>query len=532
MSPQLATSTSPTTSGPAQRFDVLVVGAGPAGLTTALGLARHGVRVLVVEKHAGTSTFPKASGIRPRTMEIFRGWGLESRVRAAGQDVRMEVAISATLRVAVQAVEDLGVPDDDYLSRVSPSRFAFVPQDRLEPVLLDEVRVAGGEVRFRTELSGFEVCEDGVRAHLRPRDGDAPAYDVAARYLVGADGARSHVRRALGVPMRHLGSHGRHVAVLFTADLDRLMPGPSYALRWVTTPGAEGLLVASGPGRWTFDWEVDAAAAEPSPEHAARRIRAAAGAPDLPLEVLRIFPWDMAAELADAMRDGPVFLVGDAAHRTTPRGATGMNTGIAAAHNLAWKLAWVLRGWAHDSLLDTYEDERRPVGRANTQASLRERGDLPVEPGAMDFGVTYDTAEPEPLEPPGRPGLAVVTGRRAPHAWIHLPGGRRLSTLDLFVGRLTLVTGPEHEEWSAAAAALTGPAPVTVVALGVDVPDPDGSTARLYGVASGGAVLVRPDGHVVWRTQEPGGYAALQHAQDRVTGLTEPAEPADRADVA
>src|SRR5687767_8032097 len=174
-------------------------------------------------------------------MEILRSWGLDQRVYAAGQDVRLELGISPVLAAPVDAVESLGAPAAQYVATMSPSPFAFVPQDHLEPVLLEHLTEHGGQVRFRTELVGFEVDGDGVRATLRQRSGSAPEYDVRARYLVGADGSRSTVRRILGVPMESLGSEGRHLTSLFAADLDGVVPDPPFALHWVTTPGAEGL---------------------------------------------------------------------------------------------------------------------------------------------------------------------------------------------------------------------------------------------------------------------------------------------------
>ena len=204
-------------------YDVLVVGAGPVGLTTAAGLARAGIRVLVVEKHSGTSIFPKAVGVRPRTMEILRSWGLDQHVYSAGQDVRLELGISRVLADPVVAVESLGAPVAQYVATMSPSPFAFVPQDHLEPVLLEHVQDRGGQVRFQTELVGFEVDGDGVRATLRPQSGSAE-YDVRAHYLVGADGPRSTVRRALRIEMESLGSEGRQLTAQFAADLDGRSP--------------------------------------------------------------------------------------------------------------------------------------------------------------------------------------------------------------------------------------------------------------------------------------------------------------------
>src|SRR4051812_19739430 len=505
-------------------YDVVVVGAGPAGLTTAAGLARAGVRVLVVEKHPGTSIFPKAAGVRPRTMEILRSWGLEERVRSAGQDVRLDLGISAALAAPVVAVESLGAPAAQYVAAMSPAPFAFVPQDELEPVLLEHLVDRGGEVRFGTELVGFAVDACGVRARLRPPSGSGTEYGVSARYLVGADGPRSSVRRALGIQMEQLGSEGRHLTTQFAADLDGVVPDPPFALHWVTAPGAEGIFVASGRDRWMYGWDVaDDDTTMPTPEQVAERIRTAAGLPDLDVELQGTFAWTFAAEIAARFRSGPVFLVGDAATRTTPRRATGMNTGIAAAHNLAWKLAWVLRGWADESLLDTYEEERRPVGLANALRSLQLREGPHEASGLEDFGVTYASAVIAPhehVEPPATVGERAAPGRRAPHAWLDLTG-RPTSTLDLFDGRLTVLTGPEGSDWCAAAERLAaGGLPLAVFRLGPDLPDPDGSLAVRYGVGQRGAGLVRPDGFVAWQDPSPTGdrTSALDSAVDLATG--------------
>jgi 2-polyprenyl-6-methoxyphenol hydroxylase-like FAD-dependent oxidoreductase len=515
-----------------ETYDVLVVGAGPAGLTTAVGLARAGVSVLVVEKHPGTSIFPKAAGVRPRTMEILRSWGLDQRVYSVGQDVRLDLGISPVLAAPVVAVESLGAPAAQYVSTMSPSPFAFVPQDHLEPVLLEHLTDRGGHVRFGTELVDFEADGGGVHARLRRRSGPAPEYDVRARYLVGADGPRSTVRSALGIAMEQLGSEGRQLTYLFAADLDRVLPDPPFALHWVTTPGAEALFVASGRHRWGYGWEAgDGDVATPTSEQVVERIRASAGLPDLDVEIQGAFEWTFGAEIAARFRSGPVFLVGDAATRTSPRRATGMNTGIAAAHNLAWKLAWVLHGWADEALLDTYGEERRPVGLANALRSLQQREGAHEASGLEDFGVTYDSAAIAPtehVEPPATIDERAAPGRRAPHAWLDVTG-RRVSTLDLFDGRLTLLTGSAGSDWCAAAERLAaGGLPLAAFRFGPDLPDPDGSLALRYGVGARGAVLVRPDGFVAWQVSSASGGRGelLGSAVDLATGR------ADGTDVA
>jgi FAD binding domain-containing protein/aromatic ring hydroxylase-like protein len=256
-------------------------------------------------------------------------------------------------------------------------------------------------------------------------------------------------------------------------------------------------------GRWFYDMEWHPEAGETLAawpvERLAARIRAASGLPGLEPEVLGVFTYDFSAAVAQRQRSGPVFLVGDAAHRTTPRGATGMNTGIADGHNLGWKLAWVVRGWAADRLLDSFEEERMPVGRANAAASLEVRQGSDFERArAQDFGVHYVSAAVL--------GGHRLAGLRAPHAWVGL-GGRAVSTLDLVGDRLTVLTG-------GADALSRSAVPTAVLALDRDFRDLDGGFAAAYGLGPKEAVVVRPDGYVAWA----GPVADLDEAIATVTG--------------
>jgi putative polyketide hydroxylase len=495
-------------------YDVIVIGAGPSGLTTATALARSGVRVLVVEKHQGLSIFPKATGIRPRSMEILRGWGLEAEVRRRSQPNQLGMAISPTLAAPRQVV-DLGLPNDEVVAAVTPTRLAICGQDQLEQVLHDHLRARGGTIRFRTEMVGFSQTEDAVCVTLRPRDGQA-SYQVTAQYLVGADGGRSQVRAAVGIEFEPLGSEGNHLAVLFDADLSAVLPDPPYVLNAVVAPGVEGLFAATGqPTRWIYDMEWHPEAGEHlehwTPERIIARLRAASGLPDLNPEIIGVFPWDFGAGIAHGYRRGRVFLVGDAAHRTTPRGATGMNTGIADGHNLGWKINWVIKGWATDALLDSYGAEREPVGRANAAASLQTMIDRPSgDWQAHDFGVEYASA--------AIVGGTPWAGHRAPHVWTELRDPRalsasngsgrastgsgrvrRVSTIDLFDGCFTLITGSDGQPWRAAAAELgEAGVPISVLSLGAELSDPYGELVRRYELTDRGCVLVRPDGYVTW----------------------------------
>jgi len=528
--------------GSQDSYDVLVVGAGPAGLTTAITVARAGVRVLVVDRHAGTSIFPKATGVRLRTMEILRSWGLEQRIREGAQRVRLGVAVSSTLADPRQQELSFGVPAPAALETISPSTVAICPQDHLERVLLEHLLSQGGEVRFRTELVGLSMTDGGVTARLGrgPRHGGAATAsamdDVRARFLVGADGASSTVRAALGVGVEQLGFEGEHLAMLFRADLDSVIAGHAYALHFVTTPGAEGMFVPSGiGGRWVYDveWHPERGdrLTDWTPRRCVQAIRAAAGATDLDVEIHRVFPWSFGAAVATTHRVGNGFLVGDAAHRTTPRGAKGMNTAIAAGHNLGWKLAWVLRGWAAEALLDSYEAERRPVGLRNALNSLNIDDEADGDPLADDFGVVYSSqailSDGSPAPNRGQAVLDARPGSRAPHAWIDLDG-RRLSTLDLFDGQLTVLTGPHGRQWRSEVDLLhpAGP-PITVLAFGRDLSAPDRSLPDLYGIGESGAVLIRPDGHTAWRAAIETSQSRSELRQAIDTALGRPHQPAD-----
>lgn len=491
-----------TTTSPSTTYDVLVVGAGPSGLATAIAATRAGARVLVVDRHDGTTTFPKATGVRPRTMEILRAWGLEERVPVGGADIRMAAAVSATLADRQQQRFSLGLPQPETVAALSPSTAAISPQDHLEAMLLESLRSLGGQVRFGTGMVDFQQFEDRVSVRLTAVGDRRVDGRIEVRYVVGADGAGSAVRRRAGVGERRLGSEGEHLAVLFRGAVERHIQGDRYALHMVTVP-EPGVFVPSGtPQRWVYDrnWSAERdTEGEPTVEQHRDAIRLAAGMPDLRPEILGVFRWTFAAAVAERMRVGRVFLVGDAAHRTTPRGATGMNTGIADGHNLGWKLGWVVRGWAHETLLDSYEAERYPVGLRNALSSLEASDGSKPEDLAHDFGVVYPVSGGDTRTSQEFPLPGAVPGARAPHAWVQRDG-RRVSLLDLYGDRLVLVTSRGGEAWRRAAEELAGHGfPLAVSQLGDGLVDLTGSAARAYGLDSGSAVLVRPDGHIAWR---------------------------------
>ena len=488
-------------------YDVLIVGAGPAGLATALSATRHGARVLVAERRASPSTHPRAIGVTTRSMELFRSWGLAEAVRAASIDALPIVVGTQTLADPVRTPAPTAYPTPQEALTVSPTWPAICPQDHIEPLLVEQVRRHGGEVSFDTELTDLHVGPGGVRAELTQRRGGV-VRPVRARYVVGADGPRSTVRAALGIGFEKLGTLGEHVGVLFRADLEAIAGQPRYALYGIEHPDVGGLLVRSGAGRWGYarQWFPDRgeALADFSPARWVDLIRAATGAPDLRPELLDVQAFTLTGAVATAFRSGPGFVVGDAAHQMTPVGGVGMNTALHAAHNLGWKLAWAIRGWAGEALLDSYAQERRPPGLRNVLLSLRP--DVPNPAGGLtgDLGVIYrsnviaDSADDS--TPTARVAPSARPGERAPHAWVELHG-QRLSTLDLFDGRMTLLVGRDGDEWVSAVGRARADVPITALAVGRELTDQTGELGRSYRLGASGAVLVRPDGYVAWRRE-------------------------------
>ena len=476
---------------------VLIVGAGPAGLVTGIGLARNGVRSMLIERHPATSIFPRATGVSTRSMEIFRGWGLDEAVRRGGWQVTPRMAVAARFDDPSPVEGPLGFPDEAASAAVSPTTAAVSPQDHLEPVLLEHYRSLGGTACFSTELVSFEQDDDGVRATVRDlATGEVNV--ILADYLVGADGHRSRVRSALGIEMEGPDDLGQYFSILFRADLSGVLGDRRYGLYTLAGDGPPRVLVPSGvDDRYVFavplppNLDEATVAAMFPPERCLAILREVTGSPDLDVEILATSAFAFSAQVATHWSDGRAFLVGDAAHRMTPRGGRGRNTAIADAFDLSWKLAWVVRGLADRALLGTYEAERGPIGRHNVAMSMVPGGGGTDDGLAEDLGWIVGSGETA-VPPDGRPGP------RAPHAWLEI-GGQRLSTLDLFGRGLVLVTNGEADAWREAAWGCGG-FPLAVRPVGGRIGDMAGPCATAFGLRDGGAALIRPDGVVAWRT--------------------------------
>jgi putative polyketide hydroxylase len=515
-----------------QEVPVLIVGGGPVGLTASILLSREGVRSLLVERHPSTAVHPKARGINARSMEIYRQCGVEAAIRKAGLAPEHTGLIVWTRTLSGEEIERR-IPwrSGPQSLAVSAVRNCLCAQDDLEPVLRAFAERQGmGKLRFNTELTVFEQDDAGVTATLS--DGVSGTHTrVRAQYLIAADGAQSLIRRQLGVRMLGLDKVYESINILLNAELRPWTAHRPAALYFVEHPNIKAtFLTINAADRWGFLVNNLSAygykAADFTPERAVELVRMAVGVPDLRVKILSIAPWTASAHVAEQYCHGRVFLAGDAAHEMPPTGGFGLNTGVQDVHNLIWKLAAVLGGVARSSLLNTYHDERQPVGTAITQQSLNNsismgrvgglasgsavaRPEFLNEQG-MIFGASYTSKAVIPDGTAAQVLANPVTdyipsarpGSRAPHVWLQRDGAR-ISTTDVVGDGFVLLTSSNATAWLQAAERLGVTTGLKLKALTIGsggIADPDGHWPAAYGLDDTGAVLVRPDGYVGWRS--------------------------------
>lgn len=535
------------------RSSVLIAGAGIGGLSMSAMLGRRGVDSLLVEKRRATFIYPKARNLNFRSLEILRRLGVGDAVDAVAEHISTMVC-----KETLSSPEQSGVFDAASMlsgaERLSPEAYGrYCPQSRLEPILLDESRRLGGEVRYRTELKSFKQDDTSIVATIKDLDTGMTS-DVFADYLVAADGTHSPIREKLGISTSGFGRLPIFVVFMyFRAPWRQFVPdlGDGDGIQ-IANPDVNGIFIVAKD-----DLGVFAATYFPSrgetvdqftPQRCRQMLLAAIGSP-IDVEIVDVGPWQPSEQVADQFRCGRIFLVGDSAHTMPPLKGGGANSAIESAHNLAWKLAAVLKGTAGPGLLDTYHAERHPVGRFAARQSLTgpamsflsledDRPKLPAEEDLPLFymiaGYKYCSsavvsdqakpADPDAVQLVETEELRGEPGTRVPHARVQGGEGPRVSTLDLLGRGFTLFVGSAGTPWTKAADAVCRSLGVSVdvrsIGADADFRDVDGRWAALTGLGPDAALLVRPDDFVAWRADNlpKSPENALNQAMCRILG--------------
>ncbi len=571
--------------------DVLVVGAGPSGLSAASLLALLGVDALTVTKY-GTANSPRAHITNQRAVEILRVLGIEDRVQQRAlshEQMGTQVFATAFAGRELSRMMTWGTGDDrigDYRA-ASPSAMCNIPQHILEPIMLERARELGADVRLHHEVVEIRQFDDHVRAIVRPREGGAE-FAVVANYAIGCDGARTVVGRDGGFEWEGTAGKGHAITVWIEADLAEYTAHRPGALFVTVTPGSDDFVSV-----WTciepFDeWSTifmrpGLAEHDLDESDVADSVRAAIGTDDVEFTIKHVSPWEFNHVVATHYRRGRLFIAGDAAHRHPPANGLGSNTSMQDSFNLAWKLALAVRGQAGDALLDTYNDERQPVGRQivdRANKSVDEMaewfGVLGLHPGmtpdevdvridalfgphggderaallaaldqmnwqfnahGVELGQRYTssavvgdgTATPAPVDDPElHHAPSTRPGSPLPHVWLAI-GDDYVSTLDLCrYDRFTLLVGANGAAWTDAAPTVSEELGIEIepitVSLGCAVNDVFGHWIRRREVGDDGCLLVRPDRIVAWRSDgavdDP--VAELRAASSQIVGVTAP----------
>jgi 2-polyprenyl-6-methoxyphenol hydroxylase-like FAD-dependent oxidoreductase len=518
--------------------DVLIVGGSLVGLSAATFLAWHGVPTLSVERHHGTAIHPRAGHFHLRTLEVFRSVGLEARVRAASEEqFDPDGGINAVESLAGKEIATYIANLNEGVAAISPSTRLFMTQQSLEPLIRERAEELGAAMRYATELASFEQDADGVTGFVRNvLTGETDT--VRAKYMIAADGNRSPIRAQLGIGTRGPGHLAECVTIYFHADCGSAVRGRNLGVIYVFNPELRGffrLVRTGGSGFLAVMTRGDMSLPDAlkvgegiDKERSIAFVRAAIGMPDVNVAIGDIATWRAVAEVAERFTEGRVFLVGDAAHVMPPMGGFGGNTGVQDTHNLAWKLALVLKGIAGPELLATYNTERQPIGelaiqQAYTRYVLRvvpERGKEGMQPIVNDLNmeIGYGYRSPAIISEPGNEAplhgdphhSRGLPGTRAPHVVLE-HAGKPISTFDLFTKNFCVLAASGGGAWCEAARSAAAELGLPLDAHHLDhgeLRNPQRRFVEAFGLSPSGAVLVRPDGFVGWRAVDDSGASA------------------------
>jgi 2,4-dichlorophenol 6-monooxygenase len=578
--------------------DVLIIGTGPAGSACAALLATYGVETMAINRYRWLANTPRAHITNQRTMEVLRDLGRdvedEAYMFASHQDLMGENVFCTSL--AGEEIGRLKTWGKHPLSRAehqlsSPSHMNDLPQTYMEPLLYKTACSRGAQGRMSVEYLSHVQDDDGVTTTCRDRL-TGKELTVRSKYLVGADGGNSRVAEDAGLKFEGKMGVGGSMNILFRADLSRFVAHRPSVLYWVVQPGADvggigmGLVRMVRPwNEWLIVWGYDINQPPPVVDQAfaTKVARDLVGDPDLEIDIMSVSTWTVNNMYATTMQAGRVFCMGDAVHRHPPSNGLGSNTSIQDAFNLAWKLAYVLKGQAGPKLLDSFERERAPIAKqivTRANKSIEEFGPIFKALGLLDSidpvkmqqnmdarcddtpaaeeqrrtirdtiaakvyefdahgvemnqryrspAILTDGQEEPPFEKDAELHFQPTTwpGARLPHAWVFGADGNRISTLDLAGhGRFSVLTGIGGKGWVDAARALSDELGLKIDAHLIGPrqtwQDLTGDWSRLREVRDSGIVLVRPDHHVCWRAQTiaPDPTAELRRALTTVLAL-------------
>ena len=499
-------------------IDVLIVGAGPVGISAAMLLHKMGQSVRIVERREGPQRAPAAHVINARTFEVWRQIGLDvDHLRSLAQDPQAAGQVHWVTKLGGTVLGSLPYErQGDEMLALTPTPLRNLAQHILEPVLVNELSSMGIEIEYSTQWLSMVQEDENVVSTVSKNGNDE---DIRAKYLLGCDGASSAVRRASGIVMEGPDNLQSFAMIHFTADLSSLTRECPGVLYWLCDQGMGGTLIShGGDNEWVYMHPVDANfVIDKSPNDFESMVRSVLIDAPVDIKILKTSSWTMTSQIAERYRDGRVFLVGDAAHRFPPSGGMGLNSGVQDAHNLAWKLHAVITGQSPDSLLDTYDPERHPVAQRNAQASLEnafkmievfealgkiDQEGLTVainnqqthfDMFGLQMGFRYEIeGSTTPIAPLSDDVIRNYTpstepGSRLPHGWL-TRNDQRISSLDLIgLTETTVIAGPTAE--------VDG----NCLQVGRDFDDPDNWWGKVLGLSSDARITVRPDQHIASR---------------------------------
>lgn len=547
-------------------YPVLIIGGSLVGLSVSMFLAMHGIKSLIIEKHRGTAIHPRAGYFQLRTIEMLRQAGIEEKViKAAHALYDPNGGLNAVETLAGREIANY-IPDiNQGIQDLTPVRRLFMPQQVLEPIIKERAEELGSAFLYSHIVSHFSQDEQGVYLEAEHID-DQSKKSFRGKYLVACDGCRSPVRNQLGINMEGYPVMSQSITVYFRADCSKALRGRNLGVIYVNNENVRGFFRLEKTGLGGFlviftvgdinDPDARNAAGNVTNEKAAQYVRDAVGDQSLDVQVEDIHKWEAVCHAAERFQEEKIFLAGDSAHVTTPTGGYGGNTGVQDAHNLAWKLAMVLKGSAGEKLLQSYNDERQPAALQMIQQGYqryvtRSDPDLGMEgvkkqipdvhvefnryrSDAVVFENDYEDDGKQDIDP--RKSFA-LPGTRAPHVELFInnkPG----STIDLYGQNFVLLTSSYGEDWEKVVNKLE-----TELDIEIDfkVISPPGSKAEYvelpihrekisspfslpfseaYGISPTGAVLVRPDGYVAWKEKSLDSKSGvlMKEALNRILG--------------